>query len=52
MALYLLQKVARGDFHYWIPVDGAIGLFMSLMPRVMGKTVTDFTGLLQMRRRG
>jgi len=21
MALYLLQKVARGDFHYWIPID-------------------------------
>ena len=22
MALYLLQKVARGDFHWWIPIDG------------------------------
>jgi len=31
MALYLLQKVARGDFHYWVPVDGAFGLFVSLV---------------------
>ena len=24
MALYLLQKVARRDFYYWIPVDGVV----------------------------
>ena len=47
--LYLLQKIARGDFHYWMPVDGAIGLFVSLLMRVMVKTVTDFTGLVQFR---
>jgi len=49
MALYLLQKVARGDFHYWIPVDGAIGLFLSLLMRVCVKTTTDFTGVIQFR---
>ena len=49
MALYLLQKVARGDFHYWLPVDGAFGLFMSLVARVVVKTVTDFTGVIQLR---
>ena len=49
MALYLLQKVARGDFHYWMPIDGAFGLFMSLVMRVGIKTVTDFTGLVQFR---
>ena len=49
MALYLLQKVARGDFHYWLPVDGAFGLFVSLLMRVMVKTVTDFTGWIQFR---
>jgi len=49
MALYLLQKVARGDFHYWVPVNGALGLFMSLMVRVIVKTIADFTGLIQFR---
>ena len=49
MALYLLQKVVRGDFHYWIPIDGAFGLFTSLVMRVVVKTVTDFTGLIQFR---
>jgi len=49
MALYLLQKVARGDFHYWMPVDGALGLFVSLVARVGVKIVTDFTGLIHFR---
>jgi len=46
MALYLLQKVFRGDFHYWLPIDGAFGLFASLVLRVIVKTVTDFTGVI------
>jgi len=49
MALYLLQKVARGDFHYWLPVDGAFGLLVSLMTRMVVKTITDFTGVIQFR---
>jgi len=49
MVLYLLQKVARGDFHYWIPVDGASGLCMSLMMRVITKTIADFTGVIHFR---
>jgi len=49
MALYLLQKVARGDFHHWLPVDGVFGLFVSLLMRVIGKTITDCTGVIQFR---
>ena len=49
MALYLLQKIARGDFHYWVPVDGPFGLFVSLVLRVNVKTITDFTGVVQFR---
>jgi len=48
-ALYLLQKVARGDFHCWLPVDGALGLLVSLLLRVMVKTIADFTGVIQFR---
>ena len=49
MALYMLQKVARGDSHYWIPVDGAFGLLLSLLMRVLIKTITDFTGVIHFR---
>jgi len=52
MALYLLQKVARGDFHYWLPIEGALGLFASLMTRAIIKTITDFTGVIQFRHDG
>jgi len=49
MALYLLQKVARGDFHYWLPVDGAFGSLVSLILRMIVKMITDFTGLIHFR---
>jgi len=49
MALYLLQKVARGDFHYWLPIDGAFGLFISLILRVIVKIITDFMGVIHFR---
>ena len=32
-----------------LPVDGAVGLFVSLMMRVEVKTMTDFTGVIQFR---
>jgi len=52
MAVYLLQKVLRGDFYYWMPVDGALGLFTSLVCRVVTKIITDFTGVVQFRHPG
>jgi len=52
MALYLLQKVLRGDFHYWLPIDGAVGLVLSLLARVIVKTIADFTGVIQFRHPG
>jgi hypothetical protein len=50
--LYLLQKVARGDFVHWMPVEGAGGLAVSLSIRVLVKTLTDFTGVIQFRGAG
>ena len=49
MALYLLQKMARGDVHYWIPLDGILGLFVSISVRVFNKGITDFTGVIHFR---
>jgi hypothetical protein len=49
MGLYLLQKVLRGDFTYWIPADGPLGFLVSVIMRVGMKSVTDYTGIVQFR---
>ena len=49
MAIYMLQKRARRDIHYWIPVEGALGTLMSFCCRVIMKLITDFTGVIQFR---
>jgi hypothetical protein len=41
MALYLLYKLARRDFQYWVPTAGA---GVSLVARVLGKLYVDFSG--------
>ena len=43
MALYLLFKIARKDFYYWLPLEGLIEIFVSLLNRVMVKILVDFT---------
>jgi hypothetical protein len=50
--LYLLQKLVRGDFHHWAPIEGVVGLAVSFLLRVIMKTLTDFTGVLQFRGAG
>ena len=52
MLFYLLQKIARRDFSYWIPIYGAPGLFVSLIVRVIAKVIVDFTGLVHLRHSG
>ncbi|GMI32549.1 hypothetical protein TeGR_g12943, partial [Tetraparma gracilis] len=47
--LYLLQKLVRGDFLHWVPVEGVGGLAWALLERVIVKTLTDFTGIIQFR---
>jgi hypothetical protein len=46
MALYLLYKLARRDFQYWVPTAGA---GVSLVARVFGKLYVDFSGSPQFR---
>jgi hypothetical protein len=46
VALYMLYKLARRDFQYWIPTTGA---GMSLISRVLGKLYADFSGNPQFR---
>jgi hypothetical protein len=50
--LYLLQKLVRGDFLHWLPFKGVGGLAWALLERVIVKTLTDFTGVIQFRAAG
>ncbi len=49
MGLYLLQKALRRDFAYWMPVNGALSSFVSVIMRVGVKAVADYTGIVQFR---
>ena len=41
---YLFIKIIRGDFLHWLPLKGATHVVVSLLLRVINKTVSDFTG--------
>ncbi|GMI04882.1 hypothetical protein TrVE_jg12127 [Triparma verrucosa] len=50
MGLYLTVKILRGDFIYWLPFESyAISLVFSLLSRMLIKTITDFTSIVQFR---
>jgi hypothetical protein len=49
MMLYLVYKLIRGDFIYVIPVPLTAAVPLSLLVRVVEKTITDFTGCMIMR---
>jgi len=46
IGLYLLFKILRQDFHYWIPCEPLIG---SLVERIVVKVIVDFTGCIHFR---
>jgi len=47
--LYLLFKLARGDFLYWIKIDGVLVIFVSFLLRVIIKALVDWTAVVQFR---
>ena len=49
IGLFLIIKVFRDDFIYWLPLDCATSIWTSLLIRVIVKLVTDFTGVVQFR---
>ncbi len=52
MAIYLLQKMVRDDFHYWVPLHGMFGLAVSVVARMMVKSLVDYVGTIQFRAAG
>jgi hypothetical protein len=49
LGLYLLVKVLRGDFWYWVPLGGKAEIVSSILMRVIVKVITDFTSIVQFR---
>ncbi|GMH73697.1 hypothetical protein TL16_g06259 [Triparma laevis f. inornata] len=49
MMFYLVLKAVRGDFRYWLRIDGLAGLAISLLVRVVVKFIVDFAGIFQFR---
>ena len=47
--LFLLWKLLRGDFLYWIRVEGVLDVIISALERVFVKVVVDFTGCVHFR---
>jgi hypothetical protein len=47
--LYLLVKVFREDFWYWIPLGGNTEVLNSIVFRLLVKVVGDFTSIVQFR---
>ena len=50
VGLYLIIKVSRGDFWYWIPAGENTEKFVYAFARLTAKVITDFTYLVQERR--
>jgi hypothetical protein len=49
LGLYLLVKILRGDFWYWVPFGGKAEIVSSIFARVIVKTIADFTSIAQFR---
>jgi hypothetical protein len=49
LGLYLLVKILRGDFWYWLPIGGKAEIVSSIVCRVMVKIIVDFTSMVQLR---
>jgi hypothetical protein len=49
MSFYFFLKIVRGDFDYFLPIDGPVGIFASFGCRFIIKIVCDYTGIMQFR---
>jgi hypothetical protein len=49
LGLYLLVKILRGDFWYWIPFGGNVEVVSSTIIRLIVKIIVDFTSIVQFR---
>jgi hypothetical protein len=49
LVFYLIIKILRGDFWYWLPAGGKVEILSSIVCRVLVKVITDFTSIPHFR---
>jgi hypothetical protein len=49
LGLYILVKILRGDFWFYIPLGGNIEIVSSIIFRVIVKIIVDFTSIVHFR---
>ena len=49
MVIYLIYKIVRSDFLYWMRIEGPLGIVISLIQRIFCKIIVDFSGCLHFR---
>ena len=49
VGFYLLYKIARRDFYWWLKLEGTLSVVMAILERTVSKVVTDFTGCVHFR---
>ena len=49
ICVYLFYKIVRGELRYALRVDGVMSYILALSARIVVKTVTDFTLLVNFR---
>jgi hypothetical protein len=49
LGLYILVKILRGDFWYWLPLGGNLEIVSSILFRVINKIIVDFTSNAHLR---
>jgi len=47
--LYIAYKVLRGDYFWFVKIDGALAIIVSFVERFAAKIIVDFTGCLHFR---
>jgi len=43
LGAYLLYKLLRRDFYYWLRLEGVLSVIMALIARTVVKVIVDFT---------
>ena len=49
MIIFLVWKIFRRDFFYWVRIEGPLALLLAFFTRIVVKIIVDFSGCLQMR---
>jgi len=49
VGLFLIYKLLRQDFLYWLPIPGVVGATIAFFIRIITKIIVDFTALVHFR---